>query len=95
VNDDTGITYPRSGSFISAPNAAVEVRGIRGRLNRGIYIPGLEGKDTTGERSTTETVLSVPHAQPHNHVRSDFMVNIETGCISTGEAKVKNSNAWM
>jgi len=26
VNDDSGITYPRSGSFISAPNAAVEVR---------------------------------------------------------------------
>lgn len=39
------------------------------------YIPGLEGKDNIGVRSTTETVLSAPQAQPHSQLFSDFAVN--------------------
>lgn len=39
-------------------------------------LPGLEGKESIGERSTMETVLSVPQAQPHNQARSDFARNV-------------------
>jgi hypothetical protein len=51
-------------------------------------VPGLEGNETTGERSTMETVLSVPHAQPQSQARSDLAVKRTSERCSTGDAQV-------
>jgi len=86
VKDDSGITYPRSGSFISAPKAAINQQKIPWYQDRvdNLYrcIPGLEGNDTMGVWSTTDTVLSVPQVHPHNQLRSDWVLN--TRLVSTG-----------
>lgn len=41
-------------------------------------IPGLDGKDTTGEWSTTDTVLSAPHAHPQSQLLS-VLAKYESG----------------
>src|ERR1700761_1941923 len=47
------------------------------------YRPGREAKETMGERSTTETVLSAPQAHPHSQLLSDFM-DIAVDATSAG-----------
>ena len=46
-------------------------------------IPGRDEKDTAGVRSMTVTVLSDPHAHPHNHVRSERTVAAKSSFWST------------
>ena len=42
-----------------------------------------------GVRSTMDTVLSVPHAQPQNKLLSDFATNVVFLSTATGVAIVK------
>lgn len=49
-------------------------------------VPGLEGNDKIGERSTTETVLSAPHAQPQSQLFSDFALNEKLLMIQGSES---------
>lgn len=53
------------------------------------HAPGLEGNEIGGVRSTMETVLSVPHAQPQNKLLSDFATNVLFRSMATGFAMVK------
>lgn len=39
-----------------------------------------------GKRSTTETVLSAPQAQPHNQLLSDLMDTLEATLTGLGAA---------